>query len=137
MRNQVDQIGRDLVSLKAKMAAYEEAKKWTGAERRRVARELETGDHTFRAIRQEIADAYAKASQAVREVGAMREALAKKSERPKGFWPMVKKKAIEAFIPFALSTIGAAIVSAGAWLYYHFAFLAKLAESSKNAGGHP
>lgn len=120
------QKAQELAGIRERLAALESLvaanEKWSGEERRKTDGRLESGDHTFGAIREEIrnVDRIAK---------WCREQIQKKETTKRPFWV---EKLIEALIPMGVGFVW--------WLLYHMFLVGpKIAEAMKTvnpSGGH-
>ncbi len=112
--------------LAALEATVEQAQQWNGEERRKVDGRLETGDHTFEAIRAEIKNVERLAKWCQQKINAKVEPETKK-RRP--WWA---EKLLEALIPMVVGFIW--------WALYHLLLVGpKIAEAMKTvnpSGGH-
>ncbi len=125
-----------VIELIRQVSALEEAKKWTGDERRKTDERLGTGDKTFEKLNWQIKEAettaeraYDNAKAALDAIEAHTEGHGETKSRSKGFF-----KWAELLFPI----LWPVILSGVTWLFTTLHFIAKLAEAAKQSGGgHP
>jgi chromosome segregation ATPase len=132
-RERIETLAREHGEMRERLARLEEAKVYTGEERREMKDRLGTGDHTFERIKHQAADAERLASQAFNEIMALKTELAEKTKiRAKRRWFFIETS-FKALLPHFIK---AAIVIA-LWLIYHFAVIARIGVAAKPHGGGP
>ena len=127
----VEQVSRDMFelnqrhsaeisTLSQRVAALEEAKKWTGEERRKVEDRLGSGDHTFAKLQTELElmkmDSVASLSairkisvDAARETADLKKAILKRGEKIESRRWAIVKMILQHSIPLIVSGIGTAV----------------------------
>jgi len=103
-----------------RIARLEKGEEWTGDERRSVRERLESGDHTFEAIKRTARDAETAAKEAQRLLREVLQRRANDGTRRRSRW-------VEILMEWA-PYVWAGLTAVAAWLAAHFTY---------TGGGHP